>query len=182
MGIFDKVKDVASAAVGATIHSSKENAKLIGVRAELTTLNEDLKSSYEMVGRRFVDFLVEAPADVVGGMPDIGVSDLLRHMEPKLEKKKVLEAELARIEKELGDSAVLQDKQAIEKEFLKEREKLEKAKKMGVLSDAEYASMLAVARRKLDCFEEIRRLEKQKELGILSAEAFAAKMQELGLT
>ena len=53
---------------------------------------------------------------------------------------------------------------------------------MGVLSDAEYASMLAVARRKLDCFEEIRRLEKQKELGILSAEAFAAKMQELGLS
>jgi hypothetical protein len=181
MGIFDKVRDVASAAVGTTIHSTKENAKLVGVRAELSTLNEDLKSSYEMIGRRFVDFLVEGSADAVGTLPDIGVSDVLRHMEPKLEKKKVLESELARIEKELGESAVLQDKQAMEKEFLKEKDKLDKAKKMGVLSDQEYADMLAVARRRLDCFEEVRRLEKQKELGILSAEAFAIKMQELGL-
>lgn len=181
MGIFDKVKDVASAAVGSTIHTTKENAKLMGVRAELSTLNEDLKASYEMIGRRYVDFLVEGPADVVGSMPDIGVSDVLRHMEPKLEKRKALEEELARIEKELGDAAVLQDKQVMEKEFLKEKEKLDKAKKMGVLSDQEYESMLLVARRRLDCFEDVRRLEKQKALGILSAEAFAAKMRELGL-
>lgn len=181
MGIFDKVKDVAASAVGSTIHATKENAKLVGVRAELSALNDDLRASYEMIGRRFVDFLVEASADVVAAIPDIGVSDVLRHMEPKLEKKKALEEELARIERELGDVAVLQSKQLLEKEFLKEKEKLDKAKKMGVVSDEEYTSMLAVARRRIDCFEDVRRLEKQREMGILSAEAFAIKMRELGL-
>lgn len=182
MGIFDKVKDVATSAVGSTIHSTKENAKLVGVRAELTSLNDDLRASYEMIGRRFVEFLMEESADVVATMPDIGVSDVLRHMEPKLEKKKKLEEELARIERELGDASILQSKQLLEKEFLKEKEKLDKAKKMGVVSDEEYASMLAVARRKVDCFEDVRRLEKQRDMGILSAEVFAMKMRELGLS
>lgn len=181
MGIFDKVKDVAASAVGSTIHSTKENAKLIGIRSELSSLNDDLKASYEMIGRRFVDFLVEGSADLVASMPDIGVADVLKHMEPKLEKKKALEIELARIERALGDAAVLQDKQLLEQEFLKEKQKLDKAKQMGVVSDEEYVSMLAVARRKVDCFEDVRRLEKQRDLGILSAEAFALKMRELGL-
>jgi len=116
----------------------------------------------------------------VGSMPDIGVADVLKHMEPKLEKKRELEIELARIEKGLGDAAVLQDKQFLEREFLKEKEKLDKAKQMGVVSDDEYVAMLAFARRRVDCFEDVRRLEKQRDLGILSAEAFAAKMRELG--
>ena len=58
MGIFDKVRDVAASAVGSTIHSTRENAKLVGIRSELSSLNDDLKASYEMIGRRFVDFIV----------------------------------------------------------------------------------------------------------------------------
>ena len=180
MGIFDRMKDVAASAVGGTIHGTKENAKLLGIRSELSTLNDDLKASYEMIGRRYVDFLVEGSAAEVQAMPDIGVADVLRHMEPKLEKKHTLEVELARIEKELGDSAILQDKQLLEREFLREKDKLDKAKKMGVVSDAEYDSMLTIARRKVDCFEEIRRLEKQRDLKIISAEVFADKMREMG--
>jgi len=181
MGIFDKVRDVAASAVGSTIYSTKENAKLVGIRSELSSLNDDLKASYEMIGRRFVDFIVEGSPAVVQSMPDIGVVDVLRHMEPKLEKKRTLEVELARVEKELGDAAVLQDKQTLEREFLKEKDKLDKAKKMGVVSDEEYNAMLAVARRKVDCFEDIRRLEKQRELGIITADVFAQKMHDLGL-
>ena len=52
---------------------------------------------------------------------------------------------------------------------------------MGVVSDDEYNAMVAVARRKVDCFEEIRRLEKQRDLGIITTDVFARKMEELGL-
>ena len=45
MGIFDKVRDVAASAVGSTIHSTKENAKLVGIRSELSSLNDDLKAN-----------------------------------------------------------------------------------------------------------------------------------------
>lgn len=179
MGIFDKIRDVASSAVGGTVHSVKENSKLLGIRSELTTLNDDLKASFEMIGRRFVDFLVEGPAEAVQAIPDIGVGDVLRHIEPKMEKKKFLEAELARVEKELADSQLLQDKQEQEREFLREKDKLDKARAMGVLSEQEYDVLVLRSRRRVDNFEEIRRLEKQRMLGIINDAEFQRRLAEL---
>ena len=183
MSVFSKlrtaVSDAASAAVGGTINSAKENSKLVGIRAELATLDADLNVSYGLIGKKFVDFLVNASAESAAGMPDIGVGIILTQIEPKIEKKAALEDEMIKIEKELGDSTLLHEKSLFEKEFQAEKEKLDKAKKLGVLSDSEYAARLGKFQRKLDNFEEFRNVDKQLELQIISRDEHAAKMADL---
>ena len=176
MTFFSKLKDAASTAIGTTINSAKENSKLIGIQAELTTVQADLDASYISIGRKYVDFILVAPESATASMPDFGVNETLIQIEPKLVKKKHLEEELARIEKELGDNAIMQEKALYEKEFLVEKEKLDKAKKMGVISDTEYNEKILKFRKKLDNFSEIRRMEKQRDMGIISREEFEHKM------
>ncbi|MEY5026294.1 MAG: hypothetical protein RLZZ244_1822 [Verrucomicrobiota bacterium] len=183
MSVFSKLKtavaDATSAVVGGTINSAKENSKLVGIRAELATLESDLNASYSLIGRKFVDFLIAASAEKLAGMPDIGVGTVLSQIEPKLEKKAALEDELVKIERELGDANLLHEKSLFEKEFQAEKEKLDKARKLGVLSEAEYGVKLGKFQRRLDNFEEFRKVDKQLELGVISKEEHAAKMAEL---
>jgi len=180
MGFLDKVREVAASTVGGTVVSVKENSKLVGIRSELTSLNDELRASFEMIGRRFVEFVLEeASSEQAGSIPDFGVGDVVRHMQPKLSKKRELEEELARIERELADAQLLQEKQQLERDFAKEKEKLDKAKKMGVVSDSEYDAMIAKQRKKIDNFDEVRRLEKQRDMGLLSASDFAKRVAEL---
>ena len=56
---------------------------------------------------------------------------------------------------------------------------LEKALQMDVISQAEYDEKVAIARKKLDNFEEIKRVEKQLEMNLITREEYAAKMQAL---
>ena len=183
MSVFSKlrtaVSDATTAVVGGSINSAKENSKLVGIRAEISVLESDLNVSYGLIGRKFVDYLVSASAESLSGMPDIGVGTILSQIEPKLEKKAVLEDELVKIEKELGDATLLHEKSLFEKEFQAEKEKLDKARKMGVLSEAEYSEKLGKFQRRLDNFEAFRKVDKQLELGIISKDELAEKMAAL---
>ncbi len=183
MSVFSKlrtaVSDAASAAVGGTINSAKENSKLLGIRSEIATLEADLNVSYSLIGKKFVDFLVAASAESAAGIPDIGVGTILTQIEPKIEKKVALEDELIKIERELGDANLIHEKSLFEKEFQAEKEKLDKAKKLGVLSESEYGARLGKFQRKLDNFEEFRKVDKQLELAIISKDEHAAKMSDL---
>ena len=72
MTFFSKLKDAASTAIGTTINSAKENSKLIGIQAELTTVQADLDASYISIGRKYVDFILVAPESATASMPDLG--------------------------------------------------------------------------------------------------------------
>ena len=112
-------------------------------------------------------------------MPGIDVSSLLKLMEPKLMQKKDLQAKIVELEKKIKDQNVLREREAAEAEFIRERDKLEKALQMDVISQAEYDEKVAIARKKLDNFEEIKRVEKQLEMNLITREEYAAKMQTL---
>ena len=57
--------------------------------------------------------------------------------------------------------------------------KLDKAKAMGAITDADYSARLAQANKKLEHFDDIRMLKKQKDLGLLTIAEFDAKVNEL---
>lgn len=179
MSFFSKLKDAAATAVGSTINSAKENSKLIGIRAELTTLQADVDSAYLSIGRKYVDYVSIASENDLLKLPNIGVHDTLVQLGPKLEKRTILENELAKIELELQEVAVMQERAVFEKEHLTEKDKLDKAKKMGILSESEYNEKIIRSRKKLDNFVEIRRLEKQLAMGLIDRFEFDQKISPL---
>jgi hypothetical protein len=187
MGLFDKVKTVASsvgnaatdaaATVGGTaMTSAKENTKLLAIKGEIAAIDSQLDIAYAQIGKKYVE-----QAAATGNVTDIGVMDILNTIEPKLDKKAELEDELIKIEKQLKDQLIMTEKANAQRVFDEEKAKLDKALKMGVMTQDEYNEGMAKAQKKLDNFDQIRRLKGQLSMGVITKSEFEAKMSELGV-
>lgn len=173
MGIFNKVKTAASAvgsatttaaanASGSALTNAKENAKLLAIKGEITSINSQLTTAYEQIGEKYVDIAIAS-----GDVPDIGVMDILGMIEPKLDKKMELNKELIQIEKGLKDELIMTEKAAAKKEFEGEKQKLDKALSMGVVSQEDYDQKIGQYQKKVDKFVELRNLQEQLSMGII---------------
>lgn len=187
MGMFDKMKtaagavgnavgNAASAAGGAVVTSGKENAKLLGLKSEIAVIETQLTTAYEQIGRRYVERAVSS-----GDVPDIGVMDILTTIEPQLDKKTKLEAEIIAIEKELKDQLLMTEKAAAQREYNAEKEKYGKGLAMGVMNQEEHDAKMAIAQKKLDSFTDIRRIKEQKSMGLIDDAEYKKKMAALGV-
>lgn len=97
----------------------------------------------------------------------------------ELTKKAELEAQIIELEKQMKNNSVLREKQAAEAEYLAEKSKLDKALGMDIISQQEYDERLAVAKKKVDNFEEIRRVEQQYSMKLITKEEKEAKIKAL---
>ena len=189
MGLFDKVtqagKNIASTtgkAVGnvavnvgsEAANTAKEQGELAGLKAEINVIEKELDASYSMIGRKYVDFVISS-----GEMPGIDVSDILKMMEPKIERKQELEAKMIEVEKRIKEKDALRDKQAAEQEYLEGKEKLDKALAMGILDQADYDAKLSELTKVRDNHELIRKLNQQVKMGIITEEEKNAKLFEI---
>ena len=185
MGMFDKIQKVASGAassvsktagkIGSNVTTaSQEQAELVSLRSQINVINQELDAAYVQIGRKYVDYVVAS-----GEMPGIDVSDILKLMDPKLTKKNELEQKIIQLEKEIKQKDVMREKAAAEEAFLAEKQKLDRALGMDLLTQEEYDEKIASARKKVDNFEQIRRVEQQAEMGLITQEEKAAKLKEL---
>lgn len=185
MGLFDKVgkgvtsfgKGVAGVAtnVGSSaVTAGAEQSELVTLKSNVNVIKQELDAAYVQIGRRYVDYVLET-----GDMPAIDVADILRLMEPKLQKKAELEEQIVALEKDINQKKVLREKQQAEAEYLAEKEKLDKAWAMELLSAEEYNAKLTMARKRVDNFEAIRRIEQQAEMGVITREEKNMKIQQL---
>lgn len=185
MALFDKVtkaannlgKTVANSAanVGSTVGvAAQDQSELTALKMQVNVIQQELDASYVQIGRRYVDYVLAS-----GDMPGIDVMDILKLMDPKLTKKKELEAQIIALEKKIKDNSVLREKQAVEEEFLQEKERLDKALAMDILSQDEYDVKLAIAKKRVDNFEAIRKVEAQYDMKLISKEERDAKIAEL---
>ncbi|MFC3032641.1 hypothetical protein ACFOEE_08925 [Pseudoalteromonas fenneropenaei] len=187
MSLFNKFKTQAQS-IGSSISestsklssdiisSSKDSAKLTGLKAEITSIEGQLNIAYQDIGKKYVDNLVKNNGEKVEQV----LQDTLNRIEPLLERKMALEEELIEIEKLMKDQIVIQEKAIFQKEFDDEKEKLEKALKLDVISQGEFETKLAKARVKLDNFDNIRKTKKQHEMGLISKEEMQEKLAALG--
>ncbi len=182
MGIFDRALNalgnagnnmsMGAANTGAKMGTTaQDSSEIVALKMQIGTLNQELDATYSVIGRRYVQYVIEK-----GEMPGIDVSDMLKMMEPKLERLKELERKLIEAEKRVKDIDILRAKERAEHEFYNEKNVLDRALAMDVLTQEEYNKRLAVARKKLDNFEEIRRVRSQLEMGLISREEFNARM------
>lgn len=185
MGLFDKVTKAASnvggsvlkgaAKVGSNVATTaQEQGELVSLKSQVNVIEQELNASYVQIGRKFVEYVAET-----GDMPGIDVSDILKLIDPKLEKKQELEKKIIELEKEIKQKNVLREKQQAEEEFLAEKNKLDKALGMDIISQDEYDLKIAIARKKVDNFEEIRRIEQQADMGLITKDEKKEKLDAL---
>lgn len=185
MAFFDKVGKAASnfgksamntaTNVGSTVGvAAQDQSELSGLKMQVNVINQELDASYIQIGRKYVDYVI-----ATGEMPGIDVSDVLKLIDPKLTQKEELEQKIIVLEKKIKDNAVLREKQAAETEFLEEKNRLDKALAMDILSQDEYDVKLAIAKKKVDNFEAIRKVEQQFDMKLITREERDAKIRAL---
>jgi len=170
----ESLSKAANDAISIVVTASKENAKLNNIKTEIISINSDLDAAYKQIGEKYAEYVLKTKE-----MPGIDVSNILKFMEPKLEKKGELEKELIEIEKRLKDQVIFQEKSQLEEQFKLQKESLDKALAMNIISEQEYDEKLMNFRKKIDNFEAIRNIKKQYELGIISYEELQSKLQDL---
>lgn len=185
MGLFDKVtktvtsagKSMMSSAINlgaSATTAAQEQNELMQLKSQINVIEQELDALYVQIGRKFIDYVLET-----GEMPGIDVSDLLKIMDPKMTKKLELEQKLVELEKEIKAKQILREKQLAEEEFIAEKTKLDRALAMDVLTQDEYDIKLAMAKKKVDNFEEIRRVKQQADMGLISIEEKEIKIKKL---
>lgn len=185
MAFFDKVAKAATnfgksaANTATTVGSSvgtaaQDHSELTALKMQVNVIDQELDASYVQIGRKYVEYVIAS-----GEMPGIDVSDILKLMDPKLEKKEELEKQIIVVEKKIKDNALLREKQAAEADFLKEKAKWDKALAMDLVSQEEYDAKVAAAQRKLDNFEAIRKVEQQYDMKLITKEERDAKLKAL---
>lgn len=185
MGLFDKVTKTATSIgksalstagnIGSTVGvAAQEQSELTSLKMQVNVIEQELDASYIQIGRKYVDYVIAS-----GEMPGIDISDLLRLMDPKLEQKNSLQEQIIALEKKIKNSAILREKQAAEEDFLREKDKLDKALAMDVISQEEHDVKIAIAQKKLDNFEAIRKVEQQFDMKLITKEERDAKIKEL---
>lgn len=185
MGLFDKISKTAQnigqsvSKTASNIGSSanvaiQEQAELNELRSQINVINQELEVAYTQIGRKYVEYVLETSE-----MPGIDVSDTLKMIDPKMSKKMDLEKRVIQLEKEIKQKDILRAKEKVEEEFIAEKAKFDKALGMELLTQEEYDEKIAIARKKVDNFEEIRRVEQQAEMGLITAEEKATKLKAL---
>ncbi len=189
MGMFDKVvkagknlgSSIGSAAattatnVGSSVATAaKEHSELAGLKAEINVIEKELDASYVMIGRKYVDYVIET-----GEMPGIDITDILKMIDPKMTRKQELQEKVIELEKRIKEQDALRDKQAAEAEYIAGKEKLDKALAMGVLDQEDYDVKLSALQKKRDNFEIMRKLDQQVQMGIITEEEKNAKLFEI---
>ena len=181
MGLFDNLKTMKESftkvAVDVANNAStvvREQGNINNIRKEIGTLNSEIDAAYTQIGKKYLDFILAN-----NQIPGIDISDILRMLEPKMTRKAELEAEMVEIEKRLKDMAIIQEKNKLEDEFMKEKEKLDKALAMNIIDDIEYDQKINKYRRRIDNFDKIKKIEQQYELGIIDLQEKEEKINNI---
>jgi hypothetical protein len=171
---IESISKAATNAFSTEVISYQDNTKINNIKTELTAINGELDDAYRQIGKKFVEYVSET-----NEMPGIDVKDILKLMEPKLEKKNEIESELIEIEKKIKEQTITQEKEKFENEFKRQKDTLDKAKDMDIISKDEYDLKLKQYTKKRNNFQAIRNVKKQYEFGIISYEELQMKLREL---
>ncbi len=185
MDFFDKATRVAknvgdnvvnsAKSVGTTIYNAtKEQSELASLNVQLAAVERKLEADYCEIGKRYVEYI---------GVCETGaafdVDDIIAKMQPNLEKKAELKTQICEKETQIKESNAQKAKKKAVEEYEVEKNKLEKALEMDIITKEEYEAKLAAAQKKLDNYEQLRKVKMQLEMDIISRKEYEAKVHEI---
>lgn len=185
MALFDKAlktaKNIGNSMANTAVNAGstagvavQEQTELAGLKMQVNVIEEELNSAYAQIGRKYVEYVIETQE-----MPQIDVSDILKMAEAKIEKRDELEKQIVELEKQIKQKNLLREKAQAEEEFRAEKQKLDRALSMEVLTQEDYTAKVTVIQKRLDNFEAIRRTEQQFDMGLITRDEKEAKIKQL---
>lgn len=153
---------------------SAEQTKIAKLEKEIKAINLEVDAACTQIGKRFLDHTIKT-----GEMGGIDVTDILAILDPKLTRKEELEKEVIEAKKRLKDHMIMQEKAKAQEAFEKEKEKLDQALAMNVISQAEYNEKLNFHKNKVDKFDEIKKIQQQCEMGVITVKERDDKIEQL---
>lgn len=156
--------------------SAKTAAKITSLQMELNSLEQEFDHLYKIVGKKYVDYLIETDSD-----PDIDVEEEFKAIIPRLERRAEIENEINDLEAANRQSAVMEDLHDAQQEYYEQKRKLDRALRMGVINRDEYDEKLEKYKAKVDNFNEINRIQAQYDMGVITKEELKFKLKALGV-
>ena len=105
--------------------------------------------------------------------------DILEEMKPDLEKLSQLDEQIEQREQQIRQNSLERDKKKAQEQYENEVRKLDKAKALDVITEAEYQEKLNIAAKRVEYFEELRKIEMQYEMDIISKEEYQEKVKSI---
>ncbi len=185
MDLFEKatktVKDVGESVIDSAksfgssfYNSSKEQSELAGMKVQKSVIVKRLQESYAEIGKKYVDYM----ADSDGGEA-FDVSEIIEAMQPDLEKLDKIEASITEKELNIKREEEQRGRKKAKLEFEAEKNKLDKAFQMDIISQEEYDEKLLAAQKKLDNYELLKKIRMQLQMGIISKEEYTEKVKRI---
>lgn len=166
-------------AIGNAADQTGTNAKISLQITSLEMERDKLTAEYEnictIVGRKYVEYLLND-----GEPAQVDVTQELRVIVPKLERIEEIEDAISQLEAARQGDQFTEEFNAAQQEYLEQKKKLDKALRLGVITESEYNEKLSAAQSKVSNFKDIQRVKSQYEMGIISKEEMKVKLKALG--
>lgn len=185
MDMFEKATKVAknvgenvissAKSIGNTLYSAtKEQSELAGLNVQKNVIEKKLTDYYTEIGRRYVAYVETCQGEVA-----FDVEDLLETMRPELEQLNEVKAQIADKEMEIKKATEERAKKKAQEEFEAEKNKLDSALEMDIITKEEHFAKLEAAQRKLDNYETLRKIDLQLEMGIITKAEHDEKIKNI---
>lgn len=174
--LASQVGTAVGKAVDRTGAYAKNAAEISALKMELGSIEQEFEHLYMIVGKKYVDYLIETDADSA-----IDIEHEMRTILPKLERKAELEEKINELEKADRQSQIMEELHDAQEEYQQQKRKLDQALQMDVITQAEYNEKLSKFKNKVDNFKEIRRVQTQYDMGIIDKTEYKNKMRLLGV-
>lgn len=185
MDLFEKatktVKDVGETVIDSAksfgssfYNSSKEQSELAGMKIQKSVIVKRLQEFYAEIGKKYMAYMENSD-----GEDAFDVSEIIEAMQPDLEKLNKMEASIAEKESNLKHEEEQRRKKKAKLEYEAEKNKLDKALQMDIITQEEYDKKISTAEKKLDNYELLRKISMQLQMGIITKEEYTEKVNQV---
>lgn len=183
MEVFDKavkkVKEVGSNVVTTAVgvgnsigNVAKEQTEIASLKLKKNGIEKKLDVIYARIGKEYVTSKREETAES-------NIQELMEELDLQLAELDEIEGQIKEIEAKNKENSLAKERKKAETKFEAEKETLDKALAMEILTVDEYNTKLAAIQKKLDHFEDIRKIDLQYEMNIITKEEHDAKIDAL---
>ena len=183
MDLFNKATQIAqnvsenvvnsAKTVSYKLNASPEQRELAGLKIQLDSVTKKLDTYYTEIGKRYIEYVNG------GSLEAFDVEDIIAKMNPELELIAELEEKIQNKQQEIKDNELELAKQKAQDEFKKEKDKLETALTLDIITVDEYTEKLETAQKKLDNFDILRKLELQYRMQIITKDEYEEKVNAI---
>lgn len=146
----DTVINSAKSIGGNLYNTTKEQSEMASLNVQKSLIEKRMTEYYAQIGKRYVEYMENCEGGEV-----FQVNDILEKMQPDLKK-------LSEV-----------------KEQIVEKETLDKALNMEILSEEEYEEKLALAKNKLEHYDLLRKVDMQLSMGIITKSEYDEKVKNI---